>query len=283
MKSDRWTAMLAVLARAPLVTAVLACSGASNQAPPDAQPLIATPAPAIGSGPTLPPPWVIRIDGTGALTCSGSVISANWLLTSAHCIAAFGASPPVRVVSSGSGTPPAQVAEVFPRSSGTTSPADIALVKLSGSGTSVPQRAHLWVGPPPSNATFFSISAWQLSATPPSLECGPDVSALKVLPGLRLLPRLPTATVVEALNPLRQKAPCRGDSGGAWAAPRTVSNTESRIVQFAVHRARGGVGQLKNEAVLITAADRDWIVQVVAENSPPGLSCTMDAFSWRCL
>ncbi|KFZ80889.1 peptidase S1 and S6 chymotrypsin/Hap [Amycolatopsis sp. MJM2582] len=109
-----------------LLTALLCAAGLTTVAP------AAVAAPIIDGEYAQSGPWAAMIEQNGEQWCSGSIISARWVLTAQHCIDEPGAEYSVRVgdVDHQAGTY-AVVADIYTPSSG----ADIALLKLDRSVT----------------------------------------------------------------------------------------------------------------------------------------------------
>ncbi|WP_181770525.1 S1 family peptidase [Amycolatopsis pittospori] len=107
-----------------LLTALLCAAGLMAVAP------AAGAAPIIDGEYAQSGPWAAMIEQNGEQWCSGSIISARWVLTAQHCIDEPGADYSVRVgdVDHRSGTY-AVVSDIYTPSSG----ADIALLRLDRS------------------------------------------------------------------------------------------------------------------------------------------------------
>ncbi len=107
-----------------LLTALLCAAGLTTVTP------AAGAAPIIDGGYARSGPWAAMIEQNGEQWCSGSIISARWVLTAQHCIDEPGAEYSVRVgdVDHRAGTY-AVVTAIHTPSSG----ADIALLKLDRS------------------------------------------------------------------------------------------------------------------------------------------------------
>ncbi|MDG4778487.1 DUF1986 domain-containing protein [Micromonospora sp. WMMD961] len=134
--------LLAVVSIA-LVGALGAASGASA-APPS--PLI------IGGGTVSSAPWAAAVFSNGSFTCSGSVISSQWVLTARHCI---------------SGTMSVRIGSVNRTSGGVTRTVsatytryDLALMRLSSSVST--STVSLASSNPPINSTN-SIYGWGMT------------------------------------------------------------------------------------------------------------------------
>ncbi|NYH44310.1 secreted trypsin-like serine protease [Micromonospora jinlongensis] len=135
--------LLAVLSIA-LVGALGTASGASA-APPGPQPI-------IGGTTVSSAPWAAAVMSNGSFTCSGSVISPQWVLTARHCI---------------SGTMSVRVGSVYRSSGGVTRTVsatytrnDLALMRLSSTvSTSTVSLAN---SNPPLNSTN-SIYGWGMT------------------------------------------------------------------------------------------------------------------------
>ena len=107
-----------------LLTALLCAAGLTAVAP------AAGAAPIIDGEYAQSGPWAAMIEQNGEQWCSGSIISARWVLTAQHCIDEPGADYSVRVgdVDHRAGTY-AVVSDIYTPSSG----ADIALLRLDRS------------------------------------------------------------------------------------------------------------------------------------------------------
>ncbi|MBB5850296.1 S1 family peptidase [Amycolatopsis umgeniensis] len=107
-----------------LLTALLCAAGLTTAAP------AAGAAPIIDGEYAKSGPWAAMIEQNGEQWCSGSIISARWVLTAQHCIDEAGAEYSVRVgdIDHRAGTY-AVVADIYTPSSG----ADIALLRLDRS------------------------------------------------------------------------------------------------------------------------------------------------------
>ncbi|MEH0935707.1 S1 family peptidase [Micromonospora psammae] len=106
--------LLAVLSTA--LAGVLATATAATAAPAGPQPI-------IGGSTVSSAPWAAAVFSNGSFTCSGSVISAQWVLTARHCLG---------------GTMSVRVGSVYRSSGGVTrtvsatySRYDLALMRLS--------------------------------------------------------------------------------------------------------------------------------------------------------
>lgn len=101
------------------VVAALVAPTTAQAADPDVTPYI------IGGGTVSSAPWAAAIFANGAFTCSGTIISANYVLTARHCV---GSSMSVRVgsVNRASGGTTSTVASSSTRY-------DLALLRLSTS------------------------------------------------------------------------------------------------------------------------------------------------------
>ena len=101
------------------VVAALAAPATARAADPDVTPYI------IGGGTVSSAPWAAAVFANGAFTCSGTIISANYVLTARHCV---GSSMSVRVgsVNRTSGGVTRTVASSSTRY-------DLALLRLSSS------------------------------------------------------------------------------------------------------------------------------------------------------
>jgi len=111
------TSRLLFASLATAVTAVLAAPAAAQAAVDPTGPSI------IGGGTVTSAPWAAAVFSNGSFTCSGTIISANYVLTATHCI---------------SGTMSVRVGSVNRSSGGTTSAVastttryDLALMRLS--------------------------------------------------------------------------------------------------------------------------------------------------------
>jgi secreted trypsin-like serine protease len=131
---------------ASAVIGVLALPGAATAAPEDATPFI------IGGGTVSSAPWAAAVLSNGNFTCSGTIISANYVLTARHCI---------------SGTMSVRVGSVNRTSGGTTrsvsatsTRSDLALMRLSSPITT--SYMPLSSAYPPVNSTN-SIYGWGMT------------------------------------------------------------------------------------------------------------------------
>ncbi|WP_340682451.1 trypsin-like serine protease [Amycolatopsis coloradensis] len=107
-----------------LITALLCAAGLTTVAP------AAVAAPIIDGEYAQSGPWAAMIEQNGSQWCSGSIISARWVLTAHHCVDEPGADYSVRVgdVDHRAGTY-AVVADIHTPAGG----ADIALLRLDRS------------------------------------------------------------------------------------------------------------------------------------------------------
>ncbi|GAB2944452.1 trypsin-like serine protease [Micromonospora polyrhachis] len=107
--------------RLRLATAIFATALAAVLAAPSVA--SAAPQPIIGGGTVSSAPWAAAVFSNGSFTCSGTIISSQWVLTARHCV---------------SGTMSVRVGSVYRASGGVTrtvsasySRYDLALLQLS--------------------------------------------------------------------------------------------------------------------------------------------------------
>ncbi|MDH6465115.1 secreted trypsin-like serine protease [Micromonospora sp. A200] len=135
--------LLAVLTTA--LAGVLATASGATAAPAGPQPI-------IGGNTVSSAPWAAAVFSNGSFTCSGSVISAQWVLTARHCI---------------SGSMSVRVGSVYRSSGGVTrtvsatySRYDLALMRLSSPVTT--SAVTLASSNPPVGSTN-SIYGWGMT------------------------------------------------------------------------------------------------------------------------
>lgn len=137
---------IVVASLATALTSVLAIPAAATAAPTDPTPYI------IGGSTVSSAPWAAAVFSNGSFTCSGTIISANYVLTARHCI---GGTMSVRVgsVNRNSGGVTRSV-------SSTSTRYDLALMRLSSSvSTSYMPLSSAY---PPVNSTN-SIYGWGMT------------------------------------------------------------------------------------------------------------------------
>ncbi len=137
---------IVVASLATALTSVLAIPAAATAAPTDPAPYI------IGGSTVSSAPWAAAVLSNGSFTCSGTIISANYVLTARHCISG---SMSVRVgsVNRASGGVTRTV-------SSTSTRYDLALMRLSSSvSTSYMPLSSAY---PPVNSTN-SIYGWGMT------------------------------------------------------------------------------------------------------------------------
>ncbi|MGK5442777.1 S1 family peptidase [Micromonospora sp. URMC 105] len=132
--------LLAVLTTA--LAGVLAASSGATAAPAGPQPI-------IGGNTVSSAPWAAAVFSNGSFTCSGSVISSQWVLTARHCI---------------NGSMSVRIGSVYRSSGGVTrtvsatySRYDLALMRLSSPVTT--STVTLATSNPPIGSTN-SIYGW---------------------------------------------------------------------------------------------------------------------------
>jgi secreted trypsin-like serine protease len=134
-----------------LSTAIVGVLGATTVAPA-ASAAPAGPQPIIGGSTVSSAPWAAAIYRNGSFTCSGTVISAQWVLTAAHCTGS-GLSVRVGSVYHASGGTTRTVSNYYTRN-------DLALLRLASTvSTSAVTLSSAY---PPVNSTN-TIFGWGMT------------------------------------------------------------------------------------------------------------------------
>lgn len=220
---------IVVASLATALTGAMALPAAATAAPTD-------PSRIIGGSTVSSAPWAAAVLSGGNFTCSGTIISANYVLTAAHCI---------------TGTMSVRVGSVNRTSGGTvrtvattTTRYDLALMRLSSPITTTYMR--LASANPPVNATN-SIYGW-------GQTCYSGCSASTTLKTATV--RVTSTSQTDAYGgraigstEISGNA-WRGDSGG----PQLYNGVQVGVASTADGSARQFYGSV--------AANRAWITQV---------------------
>ncbi|MEV4705552.1 trypsin-like serine protease [Actinoplanes sp. NPDC049316] len=220
---------IAVASLATALTGVLAVPAAAQAADDGPQQI-------IGGSTVSSAPWVAAVFSDGRFTCSGTIISANYVLTARHCI---GGTMSVRVgsVSRSSGGVTRTV-------SSTTTRNDLALMRLSSSVSTT--YMPLAASNPPVGSTN-SIYGWGMTC-----YSGCDASATLKTATVRVT----STNVTDAYGgqAIRSTAisgnAWRGDSGG----PEVYNGAQVGVASTADGQSIQNYGSV--------AYNRSWITQV---------------------
>jgi hypothetical protein len=220
---------LVVASAATVLTGVLAAPAAAQAAP--------DPAPSIIGGSTVSSaPWAAAVFSNGSFTCSGTIISANFVLTARHCI---------------SGTMSVRVGSVNRSSGGVTRTVsststrnDLALMRLSSPVTT--SYLPLSSAYPPVSSTN-SLYGWGMTC-----YSGCDASAVLKTATVRVTSTNSTdayggrAIQTTAIS----GAAWRGDSGG----PQVYNGAQVGVASTADGQSRQNYASV--------AYNRSWITSV---------------------
>lgn len=212
--------------------------------------------------------WIVSLQEGGNHFCGGSLISADWVLTAAHCVE--GASPEQIGLRIGStdrtqGGEEAQAAEIIvhPDYDGTH---DIALIKLATPAESAP----ITLGTQDEVGTASRILGWGQTTPEPGGDQGPDT--LQELDTSVVDPAGCTGGEIDAEtelcteNPNGDSGACYGDSGG----PQIAKENEEWVLIGDTSRSGGGSTCAKEPSIYTSVvAHTDWVTEITGGGEDP--------------